>query len=468
MDRYLDKLAPWEKRKVYYSDIKPGNNIKEMKEALKKQTQKMIAAQIVSADPIIASPERILDAADDIEYDISSIGQGMRGLNAAFEWGISDVVWLIEKDKEDFKEIMRAICGTSNKQIGMLRDKAEEAYASGRMDKALVHFRELEPYVIKDISVSISLGMIYLFHKTDKERALEYFEKAVKYAGLHSAYYASYALLYKALIKRDFGLIGEAEECTNEAIKLSPDFAEAMYQNAQYNALLNRPEKAVSLLKKVIKEDVIYCLKINGERDFNGIKPEIIKLYEEIRNKMNGEVKEKLEGEKKSVILLNNAVKGLQKLGYDVPKDSSVELFQNGENSEVDKMLENNSIFDAHIADILLTLLSNKLKRKKELLRRRGNEININIDNEIQELSAGIVGKKKSGFTSFLIFLFCGQIVAFPFGWYIGLPIGICITEGILFFICLYVSVILPQSKWKEINTKQNEKDKLLLVLRKI
>ena len=53
-------------------------------------------------------------------------------------------------------------------------------------------------------------------------------------------------------------------------------------------------------------------------------------------------------------------------------------------------------------------------------------------------------------------------------GCYIGMPIGICITEGILFFVCLYVSVILPQSKWKEINAKQNEIDKLAQVMRKI
>jgi len=468
MDTYLEKLAPWEKRRVYYNNVKPGNNIMEVKEALKKQTQKMIDAQIAPTDSIISSQERKDDVIQDIEYDIKSIGQGMRGLKAAFEWGISDVVWLIEKDTEDLKEIMRTIRGASDKQINMLRDKAEDAYASGKMDNALVYFTELEPYTMKDFSVCISLGMIYLFHKIDKEKALEYFEKAVKDARSLSAYYASYALLYKSLIKSDFGLIEEAEECTNEAIKLSPDFAEAMYQNAQYNALLNRPEKAVSLLKKAIKEDVIYCLKINSELDFNGIKPEIIKLYEEIRNEKKGEVKEKLEEEKRNVVLLNNAVKGIQKLGYDVLRDSSVELFQKGENNEIDKMLENNSIFDAHIADILLTLLSKKLKRKKELLRIKGNGIHINIDKQIQELSAEVDGKKKGGFMSFLLLFLCGQIVAFPFGWYIGIPIGICITEGILFFICLYVSVILPQSKWKEINAKQNEKDKLTRVMKKI
>ncbi len=42
MDTYLDTLAPWEKKKAYYSNIKPGNKIIEMKEALKKQAQKML------------------------------------------------------------------------------------------------------------------------------------------------------------------------------------------------------------------------------------------------------------------------------------------------------------------------------------------------------------------------------------------------------------------------------------------
>ncbi len=471
MDTYLDTLAPWEERRAYYSNIKPGNKIVEVKEALKKQTKKMISAQIAPADSIISSQGRKEDVIHDIEYDMKSIGQGMRGLKAAFEWGISDVVWLIEKDREDLKGIIAAISGATS-QINVLRDKAEDAYASGKMDNALVHLTELEPHTMKDFTVCISLGIIYLFHKIDKKKALEYFEKAVKNARRsQAAYYASYALLYKALIKRDFGLIEEAEECTNEAIKLSPDFTEAMYQNAQYNALLNRPGKAIPLLKKAIKDDIVYCLKILWEQDFDGIKPEIIKLYEEIRDEKKAEVKEKLEGEKKSVVLLNNAVKGMQKLGYDVPKDSSVELFQKneeGENSEIDYMLENNSVFDVYIADILLALLSTKLKRKKDRLKRKSNEIQINLDRQVQDLSAEMKGKKKSGLVPFLIYFVCGQIIAFPFGKYIGMPIGICITEGILFFICLYVSVIMPQSKWKEINAKQNEIDKLLRVMKKV
>jgi hypothetical protein len=151
MDTYLEELAPWEERRTYYSNIKPGNKIIEVKEVLMKQTKKMISAQIAPADSIISSQGRKEDVIHDIEYDMKSIRQGMRGLKAAFEWGISDVVWLIEKDREDLKSIIAAVSGAS--QINVLRDKAEDAYASGKMDDALVYFTELEPHTVKDFSV---------------------------------------------------------------------------------------------------------------------------------------------------------------------------------------------------------------------------------------------------------------------------------------------------------------------------
>ena len=124
------------------------------------------------------------------------------------------------------------------------------------MNVALEIFTDIESQIKNDFSIYMSLGIISLFHKIDKNKALGYFDKAARYVRLHSDYYTNYALLYQALIKRDFGLIEEAEKCSSEAIKLSPGLTDAKYQNAQYNALLDRPEKAIPLLRKVIKEDI--------------------------------------------------------------------------------------------------------------------------------------------------------------------------------------------------------------------
>ncbi len=175
-----------------------------------------------------------------------------------------------------------------------------------------------------------------------------------------------------------------------------------------------------------------------------------------------------LDEVKKDVIELTNVVKGIKKLGYDVPKETSVELLEDG-NNEIDTLIQNNSIFDAHFAGVLVPLISKKLKQQKSLIRRKGNELHINLDSKIEELSAGLTGKKKKGGTiPFVIQFLCGQIVALPFGWLIGMPLGICITEGLLFVICFYMNVIQPQSQWKDISDKQNEQDKLLRVMKKL
>ncbi|MBZ0108406.1 MAG: hypothetical protein K8F52_07030 [Candidatus Scalindua rubra] len=468
MDTYIDKLAPWEEKNVYYKDVKLGKGVKDLKIILKRQTEELIATQIVSADAIVSSQGVTEDAIQETGYSIKSIGRGMGGLKAAFEWGISDVVWLIEKDTEEMRDIMMRLYKVSDVQMDHLRGKADEAFAREDIESALERFAEMESLVKNDFSICIGLGMIYLFHKIDKEKALVYFDRAIKYARPYSAYYTSYALLYKALIKRDFGLIKEAEKCAGVAIDLSPGLTEAMYQNAQYNALLNRPEKAIPLLKKAIKEDIVYCLKILREQDFKLISAEIAQLYEEIRNEKYEKVKETLEGERKNVSLLTNAVKGMEKLGYNISQEFSVELLESG-NNEIDILIQNNSIFDAHFAEIMLPLLSKKLNRQTEFLRRKGNEIFLNLDAEIQELNTGTTGKKKKGGpVSFLIQFLCGQIVALPFGWFIGLPLGIYVTEGLLFGICFYINVIQPQSQLKEINAKKNKQEKLLSIMGKL
>ncbi|MBC8550934.1 MAG: hypothetical protein H8D23_14915, partial [Candidatus Brocadiales bacterium] len=261
MDTYIDKLAPWEEKNEYYKDVKLGKGVKDLKIILKNQTEEMIKAQLDSADEIISSQGIMEDTIQEIGYGIKNVGQGMSGLKAAFEWGISDVVWCIERDTEELRDVMMNIYRVPDGQIDRLRHKADDAFARGDMESAIEIFAEIESSIKDDFSICISYGMIYLFHKIDKEKALVCFDRAIKYVRPYSTYYTSYALLYKALIKRDFGLIEEAENCTHEAIALSPGLTEAMYQNAQYNALLNRPENAIPLLKKAIKEDIVYCLK---------------------------------------------------------------------------------------------------------------------------------------------------------------------------------------------------------------
>ena len=82
----------------------------------------MIKAQIDSAGEIISSQDIREDAIQEIGYDMKSVGRGMGWLKAAFEWGISDVVWCIEKDTEAFRNTMMNLYKVPDRQM----DAAQE------------------------------------------------------------------------------------------------------------------------------------------------------------------------------------------------------------------------------------------------------------------------------------------------------------------------------------------------------
>lgn len=280
----MPDLTPWERREEYYSTIQLGKDVRTQTALISEATEAMIAAQLTSANEIIASMDSIADGIDSLSYSIDRVEQGIYGLQAAFEWGISEVVWQIEQNRQVLRNILEVLMAPLDTQAKELRRRAEDAYANGWIEDALEDFLESEKKNRYDFSVHISIGMIYLFQKKNKEKALEYFDKAIKYARPKSAYHTSFALLYKALIRYNSNLIEEAEKLTAEAVDLSPDFAEALYQNAQYNARLKNIQKSVSNLEKAIRSDRNYCLKAAHEPCFDSVRSEINHLMIKLRN----------------------------------------------------------------------------------------------------------------------------------------------------------------------------------------
>ena len=279
----LGDFTPIERRNEYYATIQLGKDVKTQTELISQSTNAMIATQIASSNAIIASQERIKEGIDEISYGIDRVEQGIYGLQAAFEWGISEVVWQIEQNRRELRNILEVLSAPLDTQAKELRKRAEEAYAYGWFEEALEDFLQSEKKNRYDFSIHISIGMIYLFKKNDKAIALEYFDKAIKYATPKSKYYTSFALLHKSHIKSYLGLLEEAEAIVTQAVELSPDFAEALYQCAQHNALLNRPDKSLQMLNRAIKIDVNYCEKACNDNAFDQIRPKIIVLFEHIR-----------------------------------------------------------------------------------------------------------------------------------------------------------------------------------------
>lgn len=276
-------LTSWERRKEYYNNIQLGKDVVTQTKILQRQTSTFINAQLSSSNDIVISQDRIKESIDNVAYSIKDVEDGIFGLQAAFEFGISEVVWQIEQNRSYLLKILDELRSPLTTRANEYRDRGKQAYADALYDDALSDFLESEKLNRYDFTVYISIGIIYLFHLNNLRKAEEYFDKAIKYAKPKSNYFTSFALLYKGLIKRANGLIDDAEKCTADAIQFTNKLAEAKYQNAQYNALLNNPKKSIPLLKEIILCDINYCEKINNENDFNNIREDIKKLFIELR-----------------------------------------------------------------------------------------------------------------------------------------------------------------------------------------
>lgn len=386
MPLYLNELSPWERRNEYYKTIQLGKGVKEQTHAINNQTQAMVASQLASTSAIIVSQERISEGINGLVYGVDRVEQGIYGLKSAFEWGISEVVWQIEQNRAVLRSILEILMAPLDTQAKERRKRAEEAFANGWIDDAEEEFLESEKLNKFDFSIHISLGIIYLFSKIDKQKALSYFEKAIKYAKPKSSYHASYALLHKALIKFDFEEIEDAEKSTSEAIDLSPDFAEALYQNAQHNAQLKKMEKSTSNLEKAIKLDEYYCLKASNDPLFDPIRPDVDKLFVRLRDEQKQKAEAVFTDSSIKYQRLNTIVSDL--VSEDITELStfvteSEELHE--QLTEIKEKLDRNSYFD--YLDINKTLALKFTNDERQLVSNLKHKMNSILRSQEQSIS---------------------------------------------------------------------------------
>jgi tetratricopeptide (TPR) repeat protein len=287
---YNKELAPWEKKPAYFKNVRFGymeniqNNFLQIKEGMAIQNETFLK----SANSDFITPETRQEALSFLILDDESISEGISGIKASFEWGISDVLWLIEQQRSIFKNLMNSLSkNASSNSTAQFKISAQNAYSKGWFEEALKDYHKVEKRDEADFTVYTSLGIIYLFHLVNKERALEYFQKAGEWARNKSPFYTSYALLFQALIKRDLGEISEAESLTRAAMEKSPDFAAVVYENSLLNAMLDRQDAALQALNKAGALDPRYFLKALADPAFHSCKAKINALVVEAKIRKN-------------------------------------------------------------------------------------------------------------------------------------------------------------------------------------
>jgi len=292
---YNKEISPWEKKSAYFKNVRFGymentnHNIENIMEGIRIQNESLFKV----ADPVFVHPETKPDALLLFGLNEDDIAQGVSGLKASFEWGISDVLWLLEQQKPIYRELMATLSKSENLSTAQFKINAQNAYSKGWFEEALKDYHKVEKREEADFTVYTSMGMIYLFHLVNKEKALEYFGKASEWARTRSLFYTSYALLFQVLIKKDLGANEEAETIAKAAVAKAPDFSTALYELALLSAMLDKTEEAMQSLGKAAAHDVRYYLKALSDPVFGKHKAKINSLIAESKRRKK-ELSEKI------------------------------------------------------------------------------------------------------------------------------------------------------------------------------
>ncbi len=290
-------LVPFEKKVESWEVIHPRRWIatadrNQVANFLSAQTRSITETQLKAADRIVVSQDRIVDKIDDAIVASRDMAGGIEELQATFEWGFTELIWQIEQEREVLKDILKILQAPLDTEAKELKKRAEYAYKNGWIGDAFEDFLESEKKNRYDFTIHQNLGNIYLFKKKDPGNALEYYEKAVKYATPKSSYYTSISLLHMGLLKYLQEDFRGAYEATSKAIELSPNLYEAHFQHAQYCVKLGKYDEAIRYLRKAIVDgDRYYCVKANSEKDFNIIKKQMRSLFKELRDEARSQAK---------------------------------------------------------------------------------------------------------------------------------------------------------------------------------
>ncbi len=268
----------FEERSQCYEKIDIGKDVKAQVRLLAEATRELLLSQATLANKVVVSHDRIIEGLDYLASGIEDIREGMNGLKAAFEFSLSEVVWQIERNTRQLQDILKTLVFHLDTKGKDKRKRADAYYDNAKIDQAEEDFLALLELSEHDFPIYISMGMIYLFQDQDVEEALYYFDMALTYARQKSKYYASFALLYKAMILRDNGSVASARECLEEAIELSPDFCEPRYQMSLLEVKADK-KRAISLVADLLEIDIRYALKIENEPTFLPIRKDLYELY---------------------------------------------------------------------------------------------------------------------------------------------------------------------------------------------
>lgn len=306
-------------------------NGKETRQAISTQTQHLIA----SHEALSRNFQSAFDAVNGtlaegfgiIGEQIASVNRGIEDLGVSFEYGMGLLAEQLSMQNELLGGLLQRLDAIHHTLQTPTLTQAREFFNIGKdrinkglIDKALEAFLKAEDKNDADFLTQYALGEVYLYGRDDVSnlidlaKAEQHFKQAGRYAKAEMVefpeariycgkayFYASLACYVHANEQRLTGamqevnrLLQDASNLAQRATDIYPELIEGFYHYAKTCALSGQVDTAIQSLDTAIKADRNYCLKVDGDRDFDTIRSQVIKLFERLQQQAKEHVQKQL------------------------------------------------------------------------------------------------------------------------------------------------------------------------------
>lgn len=237
-------------------------------------------AQQVHGDPLEQQclGVRILQAVQQESFHTlaASPSVGLATAASAIEWGFGEIEWRLQQQSNVLQSIDYTLKTPSQTQANEWRGMAEELRCRGVLDEAEEFYLKALDTNRLDYRIYVGLAVTYLQrHQFEQARAM--LQRSLPHAPVQPIDYKSYS----------YRLIGHIEGCAEnyqdalvalqQAVQLSPNYADGYYDYAQYAALVGAKEQSLASLRKALGNPLYYSLA-QQERNLEVVRPEVCSL----------------------------------------------------------------------------------------------------------------------------------------------------------------------------------------------
>lgn len=289
---------------TYDNFLSPRQYVSSLQEGIVHVTEKSLLALSQSGSGSQWKlTDEIRDAEDMVCFGLDRLGEGIRSLGADFNIAMGKVLINFEMTRPEFKAALTKLMDQFKKENkieaeGRFRE-ALKAYRDGcrvtdkpdLFKEALRNFQIVIEQSRKNALAHLHIAHIYHYQEQVRnvQKALGNYTLAYTYAAddPEQALIAAQSCFYAGWLSAAvLGNMQGAIDLTQKALEFDPTLGEAHYLLAKVYGTFGDIKEALAHLKQaVVSFDRRYCLKIEVDEDFKGIREEVKKLLYEVAEK---------------------------------------------------------------------------------------------------------------------------------------------------------------------------------------